>query len=321
VALRPELSLEEIVNRAKPAVVCLKSLALSGSGFFVTETGVIATNAHVARGDSELLALLPGGVKLSATVVYIDSELDLALVKVAPPTPDFQFPHLSLADASLVHQGETVLAVGNPGDAMLFSVTKGIVSAVGKFPGAGPGTWIQTDAAINPGSSGGPLLNNRGEVIGLNTQKLVRKNVEGIGFALSSSDLLDLLKQFYPDLAPSENAKQLRTTSAPNVKLAYPEGTAAPATAPAGAADSSIVPAVASQDDFGTLSITSDKSTAEIYVDDQFRGNSPLTLRLPLGNHRVFIRSTGFPDYLRIINVLKSSQMTINAIFDAPPSH
>lgn len=70
-ALRPELSLEEIVNRAKPTVVCLKSQAVSGSGFFVTETGLIATNAHVARGDSDLLALLPNGVKLPASVVYI----------------------------------------------------------------------------------------------------------------------------------------------------------------------------------------------------------------------------------------------------------
>ena len=71
---------------------------------------------------------------------------------------------------------------------MLFSVTKGIVSAVGKFPNAGPGTWIQTDAAINPGNSGGPLLNSRGEVIGINTQKLMKKDVSGIGFALSATD-------------------------------------------------------------------------------------------------------------------------------------
>jgi Trypsin-like peptidase domain len=66
---------------------------------------------------------------------------------------------------------------------MLFSVTKGIVSAVGRFDAAGPGTWIQTDALINPGNSGGPLLNSRGEVIGINSQKLIKKNVTGIGFA------------------------------------------------------------------------------------------------------------------------------------------
>jgi S1-C subfamily serine protease len=116
---------------------------------------VIATNAHVARGDSTLLALLPGGAQLPANVVYVDPELDIALVKATPPSADFVFPYLTLADATLVRQGESVLAIGNPGEAMLFSVTKGIVSAVGRFPSNGPGTWIQTDAPVNPGNSGG----------------------------------------------------------------------------------------------------------------------------------------------------------------------
>lgn len=121
------------------------------------------------------------------------------------------FPHLTLADVSTVSQGESVLAIGNPGDAMLFSVTKGIVSAVGRFPSAGPGTWVQTDASINPGNSGGPLLNSRGEVIGINTQKLVKKNVSGIGFALSAPDLLEVLHRFYPEAAP-----RMQNVSAPD---------------------------------------------------------------------------------------------------------
>jgi trypsin-like peptidase/PEGA domain-containing protein len=128
------LSLEEVVRRTKPAVIYLKALNKSGSGFFVTETGVIATNAHVARDEESLLAVLPGGVQLDAKVVYIDPELDIALLKVAGA----KFPCLTLTDASLVQQGESVFAIGNPGDAMLFSVTKGIVSAVGKFPSAAP---------------------------------------------------------------------------------------------------------------------------------------------------------------------------------------
>ena len=85
---------------------------------------------------------------------------------------------------------------------MLFSVTKGIVSAVGKFANAGPGTWIQTDTPINPGNSGGPLLNGRGEVIGINTQKVIKKNVTGIGFALSATDLIVVLQKFYPSAGP-----------------------------------------------------------------------------------------------------------------------
>jgi serine protease Do len=112
------------------------------------------------------------------------------------PAPDFVFPYLPLVDASLVRQGESVLVIGNPGDATLFSVTKGIVCAVGTFPAAGPGNWIQTGAPINSGNSGGPLVNTRGEVIGLNTLKVIRKNVTGIRFALSSGDLLTLLRGF-----------------------------------------------------------------------------------------------------------------------------
>jgi S1-C subfamily serine protease len=190
---RGELALEDLVRSTKPAVVYLKGLAKSGTGFFITETGVIATNAHVARDEESLLAVLPGGLQLEAKVAYIDAELDIALLKVAGSG----FPHLSLTDTAFVQQGENVFAIGNPGDAMLFSVTKGIVSAVGRFDSAGPGTWIQTDTPINPGNSGGPLLNSRGEVIGITTQKLVKKNVTNIGFALSASDLLQVLNGLY----------------------------------------------------------------------------------------------------------------------------
>jgi serine protease Do len=103
--------------------------------------------------------------------VYIDADLDIALAKVE----GHGFPHLALADASTVRQGESVVAIANPGEAMLFSVRRGIVSGVGEFPSAGPGVWIQTDAPINPGNSGGLLLNGRGEVVGINSQKLVRR--------------------------------------------------------------------------------------------------------------------------------------------------
>src|SRR5712664_9176 len=202
VGLQPELSLEELVRQAKPAVVYLKGVENSGSGFFVTGTGIIVTNAHLARGEETLLALLSNGQQLEAKVVHVDPELDIALAKVERPSGKIEFPHLTLTDATSVHQGENVLAIGNPGDAMLFSVTKGIVSAVGTFPNAGPGTWIQTDTPINPGNSGGPLLNSRGEVVGINTQKLIKKNVTGIGFALSATDLLEVLHRFYPNAVP-----------------------------------------------------------------------------------------------------------------------
>jgi S1-C subfamily serine protease len=223
-ALKPQLSLEQLVSRTKPAVVCLKALNGSGSGFFITETGVIATNAHVARDSPSFLVVLPAGAQLEGRVVYIDRDLDLALVKATPPSADFVFPYLPLADASQVHQGESVLVIGNPGDAMLFSVTKGIVSAVGEFPAAGPGTWIQTDAQINPGNSGGPLVNMYGEVIGLNTLKVIRKNVTGIGFALSAGDLLTMLRRFYPASAISADSAEIKKdeSTGPLEQLANP---------------------------------------------------------------------------------------------------
>src|SRR5277367_130521 len=104
VSLGPQLSLEELVRRAKPAVVFLKGLEVSGSGFFITETGLIATNAHLVREDSSLLARLPNGAQLQTTVDFTDPNLDLALVKAIPPSPDSVFPTLSLADSTLVHQ-------------------------------------------------------------------------------------------------------------------------------------------------------------------------------------------------------------------------
>jgi S1-C subfamily serine protease len=107
-----------------------------------------------------------------------------------------------------VRQGESVMAIGNPGGAMPFSVTKGIVSGIGKFSSAGPGLWIQTDASINPGNSGGPLLNARGEVIGINTLRLNKKDATGVGFALSASDLIAVLREYYPDEAPDAAAEE-----------------------------------------------------------------------------------------------------------------
>lgn len=296
-SLPPELSLEELTRRAKPAVVYLKALDHSGTGFFVTETGVIATNAHVARGETTMLAVLPSGVQLNAKVVYVDAELDIALAKVEPPSPEAVFPYVPLAEADTVQQGETVLAIGCPGDAMLFSVTKGVVSAVGRFPSAGPGIWIQTDAQINPGNSGGPLMNSRGEVIGLNTQKLIKKNVTGIGFALSATDLLNVLRRFYPP-----------ANSPAAAKGATPEKVSARGAAP----EPQVLAAESATIATGTVILT-DPNGAEIFVDEKFVGNIPAMLSLPVGMHRFAVRVNGSADWTRQVEVLKGSQVTLKA--------
>lgn len=333
VDLQPELSLEDLVRQTKPAVVYLKGLDKSGTGFFVTETGVIATNAHVARGEESLLTILAGGEQLEAKVVYIDADLDIALAKVEGK----EFPHLALADAATVRQGENVLAIGNPGDAMLFSVTKGIVSAVGKFPNAGPGTWIQTDTPINPGNSGGPLLNSRGEVIGINTQKLIKKNVTGIGFALSATDLLDVLHRFYPMIAPvtsTEKAKEqgMATAAASRAESPTSSGGEAPASSEEtrrvsnnsmSAPKAMDVPpepaAIQVRQGFGTITITSDPDDAEVYVDEKFIGNAPAKLKLAAGSHIVVMKAAGFAEWKRTLEILKDSQVTLKPVLDRTP--
>src|SRR5712692_4259937 len=303
IALAPELSLEELVRQAKPAVVYLKGLDKSGSGFFVTGTGVIVTNAHLARGEETLHTLLSTGREFESKVVYIDPDLDIALVKVAAVSGEAELPHLALADASTVRQGESVLAIGNPGDAMLFSVTKGIVSAVGKFPSAGPGTWIQTDTPINPGNSGGPLLNAHGEVIVINTQKLIKKNVTGIGLALSAADLLEVLHRFYPNVALASH----NTTQA-----ARP-----PATAETSEPSESLKTSASSVPDaVGTVSVSSDPDGAEIFVDDKFLGNAPATLKLSAGPHTILLKFPGHADWRRTLEVLKSSKTSLKAALD-----
>jgi serine protease Do len=272
----PEPPIEDVIAQAKPAVVRLKGLGKSGSGFFVTEKGVIATNAHFARGEGSLLAILPGGQQLAANIIHIDPDRDIALVKVEGD----EFPYLSLGAATNVRQGETVIAIGNPGDAMPFAVTKGIVSAVGKFSAAGPGIWIQTDATINPGNSGGPLLNAHGQVIGINTLKLEKKNVSGIGFAISASDLLAVLLKYYPDpLSPG--GKQL---------LSSPDSTAGAKSSPPG-------------QEFGTIELREPKA-AEVYVDGKFAGDIPWYSPLAAGkSYVIVVKAPGHADWTKRIYV------------------
>jgi serine protease Do len=271
--MRPDLPVEDIIQQSKPAVVVLKRPDGQGTGFFITETGVIATNAHVARGEDSLIVELSTGQKLEAKVVYIDDEKDLALIKVEGSG----FQHLSLANLMTVRQGQTVVALGNPGHSLPFSATKGIVSAVGKSEGNGKGTWIQTDAAINPGNSGGPLLNSHAEVIGINTQKVVEKGFQSIGFALSSTDLIEVLDRFYPAVTTPGS------------------------------------PPVLPSDEFGTVTISSDADGADVYLDGKFVGNTPESLKLLVGPHTVRLKSPGNVDWERSIEILKDSQLNLKA--------
>ena len=155
-----------------------------GSGFFISNDGYIVTNNHVVEKATKVEVYTYDGTKYKAKIIGTDPKTDLALIKVKGKN----FPFLSLGDSGKVQVGEWVLAIGNPLGTE-FSVTAGIISAKGRQLGvADYADFIQTDAAINKGNSGGPLVNLRGEVIGVNSVILTpNEGSVGIGFAIPSN--------------------------------------------------------------------------------------------------------------------------------------
>ena len=155
-----------------------------GSGFVISEDGYIVTNNHVIVGADEIMIEFRSGLELPATVVGTDENTDLALLKVEPEEP---LPFVSFGDSDVMRVGDWVMAMGNPlGQG--FSVSVGIVSARGRELSGNYDDFIQTDAAINRGNSGGPLFNLDGEVIGVNTAILSPNGGSiGIGFSMSSN--------------------------------------------------------------------------------------------------------------------------------------
>jgi serine protease Do len=156
-----------------------------GSGFIIDASGIIITNHHVIDNADEVVVTLSDGTELVAKVLGADARTDIAVLKVEPEEP---LPAVKLADSDIVRVGEWVIAVGNP-FGLGGTVTAGIVSALGRDIGAGYyDDFIQTDAPINQGNSGGPLFNMAGEVIGINSVIISRGggNV-GIGFSIPSN--------------------------------------------------------------------------------------------------------------------------------------
>lgn len=274
---KANLSTEEIVSRALPAVVTIRSGQGSGSGFFISDTGLIVTNRHVVEGSQKVSVITSRGESFVSESVFIHPSKDIALIKIQGSS----LPYLKIVDPTTVKVGAEVISIGSPGipgGVLPNTVTKGILSA---FRDADQfGLYIQTDVSINPGNSGGPLINLSGEVVGISSLKFVAPGIEGLNFAIFASEILKMLKEQF-NFVPSY--------------------------ADVGAAVKS---------DKVVVGITSEPSGSEISVDGVFTSSTPSKLSLSIGEHSIRVSRPGFKDWERKITVDANSAKTINAILE-----
>lgn len=192
-------------KKASPSVVCITSYesgtdyALTesgeGSGIIISSDGYIATNSHVVNDDKNtgVMITLNTGKQYLGTIIGIDKKTDLAVIKIDAKN----LTAADFANSDKLIVGQDVYAIGNPGgSAFSNSLTKGAVSALNRVLSSNVYVkYVQTDAAINPGNSGGALINEYGQVVGMNTSKLVGTDYEGMGFAIPSNTVAQIVNK------------------------------------------------------------------------------------------------------------------------------
>ncbi len=227
----PELSPREQAALVGPSVIKVSTPKALGSGVILNEDGFAVTNAHVIQGETDLRATVwlpqPDGTLRRTTledieIVAINNHLDLALLRLVHPE-DKPFDHAPLERDESIQVGQTVFAIGNP-LGLEQTMSQGVISTTQRsFNGL---TYIQTDAAVNPGNSGGPLFNTWGEVVGITN--MVRRDAEALNFAIPTRYVKDFIRNreafTYDAKNPNAGHKYLeppsrkRTGTAPQLK-------------------------------------------------------------------------------------------------------
>lgn len=173
-----------IAEDAVRSVVTVSVLSSIGSGFIVHPEGYIVTNYHVIQGQEETIRVLTYDRKVfQAELIGIDEQRDIALLKIPG-----EYESLELIESSTLQVGKKVIAIGNP-LGLSFTVTEGIISALHRVGPSGLAEYVQTDVSLNPGNSGGPLIDIQGKVVGINNFKV--GGAEALGFALESDAIRD----------------------------------------------------------------------------------------------------------------------------------
>ena len=221
-------SLADVIESIQAGVVQVVTSNRSGSGFIIDSSGLVVTNEHVVEGERNVNVWLTSGRRHSAVVLQRDATSDLALLEI---TGGESFEPIAAENPYAVRIGDEVLALGFPlGDTNgnNLSVTRGIISSTQTLDGV---ALLQTDAALNPGNSGGPLVNFEGEVIGINRSRIVEtetgRPVNNVGFAVSATELETRLPALRGSLGIAHATATPTATAAPT-----PTATSTPTSTP-----------------------------------------------------------------------------------------